>query len=174
MRDAGYQRSRGAPPGSQSARDPEPRSEEPPDRPVLVDVHAQGRRLPPEPRHPHDIPRDHDEESGARARANPPDLEDPARGCPPEALVVRDRELRLRDAHREAVEPRVPETLEVLERDRVVLHLARPVDLRGDLGHLLLERVLVPVDGAELARAAPGRPHHARCPGLAPPPPPRA
>ena len=82
---------------------------------------------------------------------DPADLEGPARGCAPQRLVVGQGELRLRDAHGEAIEPRLSQSFEVLEGGRVVLYVPRVVDLRRDVRDLLFERIVVPICGPNRA-----------------------
>src|SRR5881396_2550767 len=98
----------------------------------VIDVHAQSGGFFAQTGHSHDVPREDDEETRARGRSDPADLEGPSRRRAEGALVIAQAELRLRDADREAVEAGGP-----------VLHRGGAIDRRGDLRDLLLERVRV-------------------------------
>src|SRR2546425_4558120 len=87
----------------------------------VVDVHAKGRGLLAEARHSHDVAGDDDEDPRAGGWANSADLERPSPRRTGASLVVAQAELSLRDADREAFQPRLPQPLQVVQRRRVVL-----------------------------------------------------
>src|SRR5207244_9047620 len=87
--------------------------------PVVVDVHAQGRRLLAEARHAHDVARDHDEEACARRWADPAHFERPTRRSAEDALVVAQAELGLRDADGKPTEACLLQPLQVVQRRRL-------------------------------------------------------
>src|SRR2546422_11547681 len=76
------------------------RLEKPLDPPRVVDVHRQGGGLLSGPGHAHDVAREDHEESRARGRPDPSDLERPSDRRAERVLVVAQAELGLRDADR--------------------------------------------------------------------------
>src|SRR2546428_3004626 len=122
------------------------RLEKPFDSPRVVDVHRQRGGLLSEAGHPHDIPREEDQETRPRGRPDPADLERPAGRCAEGGFVNAQARLGLSNAHRGTVEARGPERPEVVQGRGVVLHVVGPIDRGGDLRDLFLQGILVFVD----------------------------
>src|SRR2546426_234153 len=93
--------------------------------------------------HSHDVPREDDQETGARGRPDPADLERPSGRRAEGALVIAQAELGLCDAYRKTVEAGVLEPLEVVQRGGIVLHVVGAIDRRRDFRDLLLQGILV-------------------------------
>src|SRR2546427_4285260 len=133
------------------------RLEKPLDPPRVVDVHRQGGGLLAEPGHAHDVAREDHEESRARGRPDPSDLERPSGRRAERVLVVAQAELGLRDADREPIEACVLEPLEIVQGRGIVLHVGRTVDGGGHLRDLFFERILVLVHESDRMRRGVGR-----------------